>query len=468
MTHRRLRLIFLLSLAIVGGSYLWSAINGVAGSPALRGVSIGLENPVPAPGMKTADEVIEFWRDRFQRDPRDYISLTFLGQAFIRKARETGDISTYERAEAALRKALDLNPQYESTLAYLASVLFVKHDFQGALELADRVYSFDPRALQALATLGDAHLELGNYDQAEAAYQQLLERSPSPPVYGRLARLTWLKGRPEEALDLMQQAADEAKGVGLTGESVAWYEVQLGELYFNTGRYREAAGHYAAALGVFDNYYLALAGLAKVRAGQGRYDEAIDLYERTVAIIPQPEFLAALGDLYTITGQPDKAQRQYDTVEFIGNLAAINQVIYNRQLVLFYANHDLKVGEALELATRELVVRKDIYGFDALAWALYKNGRYAQAAEAIAEAMQLGTRDALLYYHAGMIYQSRGDHQSARRMLAEALSMNPHFDPLQSRIAALTLQQINAALPRSLSSSRIALDKWSGNPRWLK
>ncbi|MBI3287325.1 MAG: tetratricopeptide repeat protein [Chloroflexi bacterium] len=466
MIHRKVILLVGVSLTIVGGSHLIS--RGAPNFLRPGSLSIGLEDSLPGPRVKTAEELIEFWRGRFERDPRDFISLTFLGQAFIRKARETGDISAYERAEAALRRALDLNPNYESTLAYLATVLFAKHDFQGALDLADRVYSFDPRALQALATLGDAHLELGNYLEAEAAYRQLLDRSPSSPVYSRLARLAWLRGRPEEALDLMQQAADEAKESGLSGENTAWYQVQLGELYFTTGRYPEAAEYYAAALGAFDNYYLALAGLGKVRAAQGHYAEAIAFYRQTIAIIPQPEFVAALGDIYAITGQASQAQQEYRLVEYIGKLAAINQIIYNRRLALFYADHDVKLEEALELAARELEVRQDIYGYDALAWALYKNGRYAQAAEAIAEAMQLGTRDALLYYHAGMIYAGLGDHQGARRMLTEALSINPRFDPLQSRIAALTLQQINAALPRSLSSSRIALDKWSGNPRWLK
>ena len=85
-----------------------------------------------------------------------------------------------------------LNPNYETALAYLGAVLFAQHDFQGAKDLANRVYSLDPRALQALATLGDAQLELGNYVQAEAAYSELIERSPSPSVYSRLARLAWL------------------------------------------------------------------------------------------------------------------------------------------------------------------------------------------------------------------------------------------------------------------------------------
>ncbi len=165
----------------------------------------------------------------------------------------------------------------------------------------------------------------------------------------------------------MRKSADEAVTLGLSGESAAWYQFQLGELYFNTGQIEDAAEYYANALALLDNYYLALAGLGKVRAAQDRYDEAIDLYRQALAIIPQPATLAALGDVYAKTGEAEQAKRQYDTVEFIATLAAINQQVYNRELALFYANHELKLEYALELVSAELEIRRDIYGYDALA-----------------------------------------------------------------------------------------------------
>ncbi len=445
MSHRKIVLVFIVSLALVGGSYLF-ARSAVPNSPASSRVSLGLNDSIPDPGVKSTDDLIEFWRGRIERDPRDYISLAYLGQSFLRQARETGDVSAYQRAETALHEALALNPNYETALAYLSAVLFAQHDFQGAQDLANRVYSFDPRALQALATLGDSQLELGNYVAAEAAYSELLKRSPSPPVYSRLARLAWLQGRPEEAVALMGRSADEALTLGLTGESVAWYQFQLGELYFNTGQIEDAAKHYATALDLFDNYYLALAGLGKVRAAQGRYDQAINLYRQALAIIPQPATLAALGDLYAETGQAEQAQRQYDTVEFIATLAAINQQVYNRELALFYANHDLKLEYALELASAELEFRRDIYGYDALGWALYQNSRFDAAAEAMEQAMKLGTKDAMLYFHSGMIHYRLGDRELAREQLAHALELNPHFSLLQSGIAKQTLAELQKEL----------------------
>ena len=166
-------------------------------------------------------------------------------------------------------------------------------------------------------------------------------------------------------------------------------------------------------------------------------------------MLPQPTTLAALGDLLIKTGNVDKAQLQYDTVELIAKLAAFNRQVYNRDLVIFYADHDIKIVEGLELARAEFAVRKDIYGYDALAWALYKNGLYDEAAEAIAEAMKFGTQDPNLYYHAGMIYNKLGEKKSAREHLERALKLNPHFSILQADEARRVLVGIDRAVASS-------------------
>jgi tetratricopeptide (TPR) repeat protein len=446
MTYRKIVLMLIAALVIVGGSHGLSLINRDSSSPAPASISVGLEGPAPAPGMKTTDEMINFWQARFERDPRDFISLTFLGDAFIRKARETGDVSEYQRADATLQKALKLHPNYEVAQAYLSVVQYVKHDFVGALDLASQVYAAHPNAIQALATIGDAQLELGRYAEVETTYKQLNEKAPSAPVYTRLARLAWLHGQPTEALNLMQQAIADSEETELSGENAAWYHFQLGELYFNTGQLEKADAQYAVALKAFDNYYLALAGSGKVRAAQGKYKEAITFYEKAVSIIPLPDLLAALGDLYTLTGDSVKAKQEYDTVEFIGKLQAINQVIYNRQLALFYANHNINLEKSLVLAQKELEHRKDIYAYDTYAWALYKNNRYSQAAEMMKSAMKLGTRDAMIYYHAGMIYRALGEDKQAEQMLSQALAINPHFDLMQAPIVRNTLNDIYAQM----------------------
>jgi tetratricopeptide (TPR) repeat protein len=434
MTARRATFLILTAILIIAGSYLFQAGRAPAAEQETVSGS-ALDDQPGGYGQLTTDQALVFWRERVDRDPRDYISMTYLGQTFLRKARETGDTGNYARAEAALQDALAINPSYEPTLAYLATLRYTQHEFATALDLATGAYSRDPRLNQALATIGDAQIELGRYDEAAETYRKLADKAPGPAVDSRLARQAWLRGQPDEALRLARQAVDGAREIGLQGEAIAWYHFQLGEYLFNTGRYDDAAAQYTESGNRFPNYYLAFAGQGKARAAQGRYPEAIASYERAVAVVPQPDLLAALGDLYTLVGRSADAEQQFATVEFIGELEAQNQVLYNRQLVLFRANHDRDIAGALELARREYAVRQDIYGADALAWALFKAGQYDEAAVMIERALALGTRDASVLYHAGMIAVRQGNADRARQLLDEALRINPGFDPVQATIA---------------------------------
>src|SRR5262249_26977982 len=128
-----------------------------------------------------------------------------------------------------------------------------------------------------------------------------------------------------------------------------------------------------------------------------------------------------------------------ELVDRIGHLSEINGVLYNRQLALFYADHDLKPEQAYQNARHEYEARKDIYGADALAWTALKAGQLDEAESAIRDALRLGTRDARIFYHAGMIARARGDASGASDYLNRALKLNPEFDLLQAAAARQVL-----------------------------
>jgi tetratricopeptide (TPR) repeat protein len=407
--------------------------------------------PTPARVDRSADpsavtnEVIAFFQQRVERDPVDFVSHTKLGEAYLRQARETGDLSAYQRADAAFRQALAIQPDDPLALAGLGSVLFAQHDFAGALALAEQLYAADPGATQALATIGDANLALGNYAAARQAYATLSNVASGPAVLSRQSHLAELRGDVDRAIDLMEQAEEAAARRGRSAEAIAFYRLQLGALHFNSGRYDDAELWYRAALYVFPGYYPAFAGLGDVAVARGRFGEAIARYQQSVAVVPQPAVLAKLGDVYARTGDQRAAQQQYDTVEFIGRLAAINRTVYNRELALFYADHDIKIADAVRLALAELDTRRDVYGYDAAAWALYKDGRAAEAQPLMAQALQLGTQDARLLFHAGMVARELGDSAAARDYLDRALQINPRFSVLYEPQARRVLAELSDA-----------------------
>jgi tetratricopeptide (TPR) repeat protein len=380
--------------------------------------------PAPRDFAYSTQQAIGLFEERVKRTPNDFTSYTLLGDLYASRAREAGALDDYARAEAALRRAVAIAPKFPRARAALAAVLCDRHQFQEALALAQTISRENPRNVDALATMGDALLELGHYAEAEACFRDLSRRAPGPPALARLARLAELKGQTEEALRLLRLAAAQERSTG-TAESASWYDWRIAEIQRDQGRLDQAEAVYGAILQRIPDHHDATFGLGAVCAAQGRNDEARDLLEKAVGIAAEPAMLAALGDLYTRTGHHAKASATYARLEQVAQAHSE----YRRELAMFYADHNRNLPAALELARIDLAARPDIYGQDTLAWAAFKNGRLDEAARASAEAMKLGTRDARLWLHAGLIHARLGDHAKARDELRRALAINPHAAP---------------------------------------
>jgi tetratricopeptide (TPR) repeat protein len=416
-------------------------------------VPTGSVESKPRGAPSETDRRIRTLQDHIKQAPGDFAGYDGLGFAFFQKARETGDIAYYDLAEQTLNQALAVTPQdfrAADPLLHMALVYMGEHRFSDALRYAQKAIGTGSGNLSAFAIEGDAYTDMGDYEEAAAAYNaaQSLGRATSSPLAvtytndSRIAYLRFLHGDSAEAIRMMKSAIAAALQINIPRENLAWLYFELGERYFQTGDLGNADLSYHSGIVADANHYRSIAGLAKVRAAQGRLEESIQLYQRSIAIIPFPAYVAELGDVFKQAGRTKEAQQQYDLVEYIGHLGKLNQVLANRELALFYADRGIKLPKALELARNELELRHDIYTWDTLAWVLYRNGLCREAAEPIEKALALGTNDSLLLFHAGMIYHSLGKDSDARDFLSRALKTNPHFQVLQAQVASRTLEQI--------------------------
>lgn len=87
--------------------------------------------PVSARRMAT-DNHITYYQRSLQRNPLNSRAYLGLGDALIRKARETGDPSYFNRAEEALKKALEIDPKSAGAMRHLAYVFYSRHEFEPA------------------------------------------------------------------------------------------------------------------------------------------------------------------------------------------------------------------------------------------------------------------------------------------------------------------------------------------------
>ncbi len=405
------------------------------------------EAEAPDPEALAADAAaargtIRFLEQRVGRDPRDFLSLNKLAGYYLQALRETGrpeliDLArrTAEASLAAVRA--DRNP---GGLAALAQVELASHDFVAARDHARQLMDLDPGKVYPYLIFADALLELGDYEGAAAVLRHADENHDGAPAHVvaiqvRLGRLAVLHGRTEAAERHLLEALLAALGSpAISRETAAFCRWQLGEIAFSVGDYEAAERHQRDALTTFPGYFRAHLSLARVRAARGDRALAIEHGRQALRVRPDPVGRGFLGDLYRLSGRHLEAAAQHA-------LARIDP--HPRQLALFLADHDLDAEAAYRLARREYGVRRDIYGADALAWTALKAGRLSEAREAVAKALRLGTLDARILYHAGMIARAAGDRTAARDHLARALALNPQFDPIQAPIARIALAGID-------------------------
>ena len=401
---------------------------------ALQKPSVLNSHPMPS------DRQLQAALGTVERAPADPKGYNLLCAAYIKKARETGDFSFNLRAEAALNRSLELAspPNNYEGIKLKAMLLLAYHRFGEALEVARRAQEMQPDDPQNYGAITDALVELGDYQKAFESAQTMMDLRPSTSSYSRVSYLRKLQGDTAGAIEAMR-AAVEAAG---DKETAAWCRVHLGDELMNAGNLAAAEHEYDAALYTFPDYHLALAAKARARLAASDTDAAIEFYKQAQERVPLPESAIALGDLYAQRGLSEEAKRQFDLVEFIERAGSNESRTYSRNIALFWADHDMKLDEALAVARRERELRSDIYTADALAWCLYKKGQPAEAKAAIDEALRLGTRDARLFYHAGMIYHGIGERRKAAEYLKLALKINPSFDVRHASIARQTLRAI--------------------------
>jgi tetratricopeptide (TPR) repeat protein len=369
--------------------------------------------------------------------PEDAKAWGLLGLAYQQRAREVADPSYYSKSEGALRRALRLAPNDLIATSGLASLAASRHRFREALRLSRQAHALSPTTALTYGLLGDAKLELGRYQQAFADFDRLAQLKPSLAAYSRVSYARELLGRPDEAIAAMQQALDAATG---EAEPTAWTRVQLGKLYWSTGRLVAAEAQYRAALAVFPGYVHALDALAQVEGARGRFGHAIALERRAVDQTPLPQFVGYLGDLYTAAGRPTLARRQYQLVDVIGRLFVANGVKTDLETALFRADHGIRLRETLDLARLARTERPSIDGDDVLAWTLERNGRCGEALRYSQRALRLGTKDALKLFHRAMIERCLGHTADGNRFLRRALALNPHFSLIWAPVAQRALR----------------------------
>ena len=312
--------------------------------------------------------------------------------------------------------------------------------------------------------LGWAYLGMGRYSEAEAVVDQ-----PGPPgieparleIRGRAAEV---RGDLDRALAALTQAIEARRQSLSSVESLdgaatlAEGRTLLGDLAFGAGRLDLAKDQFQKAItGVSDAHARlhaqdiphderdprllaggATAGLARVYGAKGDAARAERSWRGVMARTDDPAVLTDLVAFYIARNDVKSAGRHRERALKLTE----GKPAHRRTRAALLADRAETLREALTLAEAAYRDGPDIHARDTLAWVLHRQGDDARAREILQPALDLGSRDPMLLYHAGLIAQARHDVPEAKRLLTACLALNPAFDPVAAPDATRRLQAL--------------------------
>jgi len=365
-------------------------------------------------------------QDRLRATPDDPRLIADLGAAYLSRAKETADPTWYTKAGELLDRGAAIDPNNVRTLTAQGLLALSRHDFARALDLGNRAHDLAPLSADPLGIVVDAHVELGQYPEAAAAVQDMVDRRPSLASLARVSYVRELTGDHPGATAAMAQAVVAGSG---SANDVAYVQTLLGDLRLGAGDLDAAEAAYLRAANTEAGYAGAEVGRARVAAARGDLAGAAARLEPVVNRLPNPAWVALLGDIDSALGRNGDADAQYGLVRQIEQLNQANGVAVDFELARFEADHAADPGAnpaaTVDTARAALAQRPTVFASDALGWALRQAGHPDEALGYARAAIRLGTGDALLWWHLARTEADLGMTDDARRDLTTAFSVNP-------------------------------------------
>ena len=371
-----------------------------------------------------------------------------LGGLATSEAITSGDPALYAVAQDALGEAASLAPGDQPTIVLQGVLALSLHDFAKAHELGLAARAIDPIDAEAIGVVVDAAVELGHYDEAAAAAQEMLDHRPGAPALARASYLRELHGDLPGAIAAMQQAVSAAGASAGEESSVRTF---LGDLDLAGGRPADALASYQRALTLVSTSFNAAIGHARALAATGRLADAITELTSVADRSPVPGVAIALGDLRTAAGDADGAAKAYALVRADQRLLAAAGAAVDLEVAAFAADHD-PAAQAVTLARTAYGVRSTVFTADALGWALTKAGQPKVALPYVEQSLALGTRSVPMRLHAAQTYAAVGDLARARDQLTIAFTGSPWLAPLLRADAVALAGRLGVTVPQPWSA----------------
>lgn len=375
--------------------------------------------------------------------PDDAKAWQALASNYVRLAIVTARPDYFASAREALKEATRLAPDALSTLVSSGTFALTLHQFNDALTFGDRAVATSPFNAEARAVRVDALVELGRYDDAATALQELLDLRPGLAALTRVSYLRQLRGDLDGALTAMRQAQTAAGSQAGEAAIAAGLE---GEIQLLRGDFGAARAAFANALRQSPGLIGGELGRARYLDITGRRAEAIRRLEPAVEKTGNPGLAVLLGELYDVEGKTKSAAKAYAVARQVYRDEVKEGAVVDLEVAFLEADHG-PPPTALAAAEAAYAARPNIYTNAAMAWTLHRNGRSAEAVPFVEAALARGTVDPTLRMHSAIVLTAAGAPDRAREVIATALARPGYLSPALRPMARATLSELGLAVP---------------------
>jgi arylsulfatase A-like enzyme/Flp pilus assembly protein TadD len=211
------------------------------------------------------------------------------------------------QAEAvhAFKEIIARNPKDAGSLIGVAASLLRLGKLDEARKHGELAVSMAPAGAHEIL----AKIALARRDRADALREARLAQEADPtlpmPLYVE-GLLAYNEGRYQDALGPLLKARDALKGRTVQMNDLNYY---IGDSLGRLERYAQAEPYFLEEVRVFPHNVRARAGLAMLYRAMGRDLDSEHAVEALLRVSPTPEGRAMAAQLWTMFGEPEKAQR---------------------------------------------------------------------------------------------------------------------------------------------------------------
>jgi tetratricopeptide (TPR) repeat protein len=363
------------------------------------------------------------------------------------------------RALTSVRRAQELRPEWESPVLLEAQItaseapaqvvtllehylrrypaakdvrLHLARAYVGDKRYADASAEFRrllrdfPNNVEVVYPVAILALQQNDLDTAEAQLKHLLELD-----FGDRGVVNYYLGQVMEARHQDRAAIDYYAQVGL-GDSFVSARNRQAVLLTREGRLGDARLVLQQAAAIHPSQRVAFGQVeAQLLRDAKQYSAALELLEQLLKKHPgNPDLLY---DSALVADRLDKVELVEERLRQVIAQQPDNAHAYNA-LGYTFAERNLRLDEARELVARALALSPgDAFIIDSMGWVLYRQGDLSGALSQLQKAYAL-RQDPEIAAHLGEVLWELGRQDEARRVLREAVRLNPDNEALASTV----------------------------------